>query len=147
MKNFIVSMICLFLISACIHDPYYGYQQVYPNYPSYGHQQSYPNYPSYGHQQSYPNYPSYGHQQSYPNVVAQLPTVVMYSTKTCSYCQQARAYFASRGIRYTEYDVNETEEGRRFNRNNNYGVPIIFICGQRMEGWSNGVFESFYARC
>jgi len=45
-KNFIIFLAGLLLISACIHDPHYGYQQIYPSYPNYGHQRAYPNYPN-----------------------------------------------------------------------------------------------------
>lgn len=86
----------------------------------------------------------------YPNIAprtVQPPAVLMYSTQSCGLCQQARAYFASRGIFYVEYDIYETEEGRRFDSIDNSGVPVIFICGQRMDGWGIRSFEAFYARC
>lgn len=63
--------------------------------------------------------------------------VKMEATQTCGYCQQARNYFRQRNIQYEEIDVSGQEKS----------VPIIHVCGQTMQGWSQSRFEHLYRAC
>jgi|WetSurMetagenome_2_1015567.scaffolds.fasta_scaffold57302_2 glutaredoxin len=63
--------------------------------------------------------------------------VFMLATPYCGYCKQARYYFRQRGIAWQEKDVSKQ----------NIAVPVIFVCGQRMEGWSEGGFEYYLQHC
>lgn len=65
--------------------------------------------------------------------------VVLYSTKRCGYCKQARRFLNSKNIGYTEYDVETSAKGKRdFKTLNGRGVPIILVGDQRMNGYSEG---------
>ena len=37
----------------------------------------------------------------------------MYGTTWCSYCKKARSYFGANEIQYKEYDVENSEKGKR----------------------------------
>jgi glutaredoxin len=63
--------------------------------------------------------------------------VVMYSTTWCAICRQARAYMISKGIPFTEHDVEKSEIGRTaYKKMKGTGVPIILVGDQRMNGFS-----------
>lgn len=69
--------------------------------------------------------------------------VTMFSTSWCGYCKQARAYFASKGIPYTDIDVEKSDDGRRrYKELGGGGVPIILVGNRMMQGFSAGAFEA-----
>jgi glutaredoxin len=69
--------------------------------------------------------------------------VVMYSTRWCPYCRNARAYFERHKIAYVEYDIEASPENRaRFEARNGRGVPLIFVGDKRMQGFSAPSFEA-----
>ncbi len=71
--------------------------------------------------------------------------VVMYSTTWCGFCRKARAYFDAKGIRYTDYDIENSRKGRMdYKRLKGAGVPIIIIGKERMDGFSQARFEKLY---
>jgi glutaredoxin len=72
--------------------------------------------------------------------------VVMYSTKRCGYCKQARQYFKRNAIPYMEYDVETSQKGQRdYKKMGGTGVPIIMLGQRRMNGFSEAGFREFYA--
>lgn len=129
MKIFAAILGCAFLLTACLPQSRLGWRQTYQPVPQ---QQSY--------QQAY----NYGGYSPAPRKAVE---VIMYTTKSCGYCQDARAYLNAQGIQYTDYDIHETEQGKQFSESNSSGVPVLFICGQRMNGWGEGYFQSFYTKC
>jgi glutaredoxin len=69
--------------------------------------------------------------------------VVLYSAVWCKYCRQAKAYFAQRGLRYEERDVEASAGARReYDQLGGRGVPVILVGRQRMDGYSEGRLES-----
>ncbi len=73
------------------------------------------------------------------------PKIVMYSAQWCGVCKQARAYFKKNRIRYKEYDIDKSEEGRtRYRKLNGRGVPIIMVGKSRMNGFSPAYFDQLY---
>jgi glutaredoxin len=69
--------------------------------------------------------------------------VTMFSTVWCGYCKKARAYFASKGIAFAEFDVEKSDEGRRrYEELGGGGVPIILVGNRMLQGFSEGAFES-----
>jgi glutaredoxin len=65
--------------------------------------------------------------------------VVIYTTSRCGYCKKAKAWFNSKAIPYTEYDVENTNKGRRdYKKLAGRGVPIILVGDQRLNGFSKG---------
>jgi len=68
--------------------------------------------------------------------------VTMYTTDWCGVCKRARGYFASKGIAYTEIDVEKSDAGRRdFEALGGRGVPLILVGGKAMNGFSPEGFE------
>ncbi|WP_295430150.1 DUF4124 domain-containing protein [uncultured Thiodictyon sp.] len=71
--------------------------------------------------------------------------VVMYATAWCGYCKQARRYFNTHGVAYSEYDVEQdAAAGREFKRLGGHGVPLILVGEARLQGFSEGGFEQLY---
>ena len=72
------------------------------------------------------------------------PEVELYTTSWCGYCGKARAYFRSRGISFTEYDVERDQSAARRKRSLDPrgGVPFAVVNGQPIHGYS----PSGYAR-
>jgi glutaredoxin len=74
-------------------------------------------------------------------------TVVMYGTRWCGYCAQTRRYFAEHGIRYTEHDIESSEEGRRaYDALGVQGIPVVVIDGTVLQGYSAENMDILFAR-
>jgi len=69
-------------------------------------------------------------------------TVTLYSAVWCKYCQQAKAFFARRGVRYAERDVDTADARGEYDRLGARGVPVILVGRQRMDGFDQGRLES-----
>ena len=70
------------------------------------------------------------------------PDVIMLGAWWCSYCYQARRYFERNEIRYCEYDVERSDEGRKIYEDiNGMGVPIILIGDQRLNGYDENTLD------
>lgn len=71
--------------------------------------------------------------------------VVLYGTSWCGYCKKARAYFRSRNIPFTDLDVeNDAGAKVQFNALGGRGVPVILVGDNRINGFSESVFDGFY---
>lgn len=71
--------------------------------------------------------------------------VLMYGADWCGYCKQARSYFTSHGVPFSEYDVEkDAAAGREFKRLGGNGVPLILVGEQRLQGFSAAGFERLY---
>lgn len=65
------------------------------------------------------------------------PRVVMYSTSWCGYCAQARTLFRTRGIEYTEYDIEQSAQARAAHRElGGRGVPLILVGFEALRGFN-----------
>ena len=67
------------------------------------------------------------------------PAVVMYATGWCPYCQRARALLTSKGVAFTEIDV-EAVDGARAEmreRSGRTSVPQIFIGDRHIGGFDD----------
>ncbi len=72
--------------------------------------------------------------------------VILYSTSWCGVCKRAKSYMNQNGIRYTEYDIEKTEKGRRdYTAMNGKGVPILLVGDRRMNGFSAQKLEAMLA--
>jgi glutaredoxin/predicted RNA-binding Zn-ribbon protein involved in translation (DUF1610 family) len=68
-----------------------------------------------------------------PGAVAE---VEIYTTSYCGTCKIAKAYMRRHGIAYTEHDVEaDIDRRREFYDRGGKGTPLIFVRGQRMEGF------------
>jgi len=71
--------------------------------------------------------------------------VILYSTTWCGYCKKARNYFAANNIPYTEYDIENSEKGKRdYKKLGAKGVPVILVGKKRLNGFSEAAFKRIY---
>jgi glutaredoxin len=71
------------------------------------------------------------------------PQVELYTTSWCPYCRQARNFFQSRRIPFTEFDVEKDKEAalRKRQLDPREGVPLAVINGQRIHGFSEAAYK------
>jgi glutaredoxin 3 len=65
--------------------------------------------------------------------------VVMYTTSWCPYCTRARQLFDSKGVPYTEIDVDAVEGAREEmqRRSGRTSVPQIFVGERHLGGYDD----------
>ena len=70
--------------------------------------------------------------------------VKIYTTPTCGYCHQAKAFLQERGVPFTEFDVSRDREAARemVNLTGQMGVPVIVIDGSVVIGFDRPKLES-----
>jgi glutaredoxin 3 len=70
------------------------------------------------------------------------PQIVMYTKSWCPYCERARALLKSKGVAFTEIDIESQPEQREemVRRSGRRTVPQIFI-GIRHIGGSDDIHE------
>ena len=67
-------------------------------------------------------------------------SVTIYSTPTCHFCQEAKAFFAEKGVQYTNYDVS-TDAAKReemIHMTGQLGVPVIVVDNDILIGFNRG---------
>ena len=66
-----------------------------------------------------------------------MPQVTIYTTPTCTYCTQAKAYFRRKGVQYVEKDVSQDRQAafEMIRRTGQQGVPVITIGGETIVGF------------
>ena len=63
--------------------------------------------------------------------------VVLYATDWCGYCKQTRRFLDSKGIPYTEFDIEKSGEGRKaYEALGGRGIPLIDVNGTLIRGFS-----------
>jgi len=65
------------------------------------------------------------------------PHVIVFSTPTCTYCNAAKKYFRSQGIKFRDVDVSRDPAAARdmVRRSHQQGVPVIDIGGKIIVGF------------
>jgi glutaredoxin 3 len=65
------------------------------------------------------------------------PTVIMFSTPTCSFCKTAKRYFQEKKVRFREIDVSRDEKAARDmqRKTGQQGVPVILINNRPIVGF------------
>ncbi|HXC58945.1 MAG TPA: glutaredoxin 3 [Steroidobacteraceae bacterium] len=65
--------------------------------------------------------------------------VVMYTTDWCPYCSRARRLFETKGVAFTDIDVDTTEGARAEmqKRSGRTSVPQIFIGARHLGGYDD----------
>jgi glutaredoxin 3 len=65
------------------------------------------------------------------------PKVIVFSTPTCSFCNQAKRYFREKSIRFTDVDVSRDQSATRdiLRRTGQMGVPVILINNKPIVGF------------
>ena len=58
--------------------------------------------------------------------------VDIYTSPTCGYCHQAKAFLSERGVKFTEYDISRdrTAADEIVRLTGQMGVPVIVVDGQ-----------------
>ena len=71
------------------------------------------------------------------------PEVILYGTSWCPYCVKARDFFRSRGIDFTDYDIEKDKEAalRKKQLDTKGGVPFVIINGRSISGFSASAYE------
>jgi glutaredoxin-like YruB-family protein len=66
-----------------------------------------------------------------------MPTVIIYSTSTCPYCQMAKMFLKQHNIAYTERNVAEDMQAQKemIEKSKQMGVPVIDIDGEIVIGF------------
>ena len=63
--------------------------------------------------------------------------VVLYATDWCGYCKRTRRFLDSKGIRYTEFDIEKDAAGRKaYEALGGRGIPLIDVNGTLIRGFS-----------
>ena len=64
--------------------------------------------------------------------------VIMFTTPTCSHCNNAKRYLRSKGIRFRDVDVSRDQAAARdmVRRSGQQGVPVIDINGRIVVGFN-----------
>lgn len=83
-----------------------------------------------------------------PVAVADRSEIIeIYTTSFCGECKRAKAWLDRRDIDYVERDVERDIDLRReFYARGGKGTPLIFVYGERMDGFDSRRFEQLYAR-
>jgi glutaredoxin len=71
------------------------------------------------------------------------PSVELYTTSWCSYCKKAKAFFRSKGIAFTEYNIDKDKAAQKRMRSltKSKAVPFAVINGQQIQGYSASAYE------
>lgn len=74
--------------------------------------------------------------------------VALYTTPTCPYCHQARAFLSARGVRFTEHDVSADRAAadEMIKRSGQMGVPVITVGDQVVVGFDRAHLERLLAQ-
>ncbi len=71
------------------------------------------------------------------------PSVELYVTSWCTYCHKAKAFFRSRGIEFTEYNIEKDKAAaqRMLSHTKSRAVPFAIINGRIVQGYSIAAYE------
>ncbi len=73
-------------------------------------------------------------------------SATLFSATWCGYCTQAKAYMRAKGIGYREVDIDTPDGGRAyFEAGGERGVPLLMADGRRIQGFSAGAYDNFFA--
>ncbi len=72
------------------------------------------------------------------------PTISIYSTPTCVYCNMAKTFFKANNIAYTEYNVASDLAKRKemIDKTGQMGVPVIDAKGEVIVGFDEPKLKS-----
>ncbi len=68
-----------------------------------------------------------------------MPTITMYSTTWCTYCNAAKAFFKQKQLAFQEFDLTNDDAGREalVARTGRTSVPQIFIGEHHVGGYDD----------
>ena len=76
------------------------------------------------------------------------PKVELYTTSWCPWCKKAKAFFRSKGIVFTEYDIEKDKEAarRKMQIDRQQGVPFAVINGEGIHGYNVKAYKDALAQ-
>ena len=67
------------------------------------------------------------------------PQLVLYTTRGCAHCRQAKRFLRSRHLPFIEYDIGQSRRAwNQFQRHGGRGVPLILVAGRPLQGFEPG---------
>ena len=77
-------------------------------------------------------------QPKTPHAKTAAPSVDLYTTASCPYCEEARSFMRANGVSFREYDVeNDGAAYERYRSQGGRGVPFAIIGGAAVSGYSS----------
>ena len=75
-------------------------------------------------------------------------SVAVYTTPTCGFCHQVKAYLNQRGVPFTEYDVSRDPQAatEMVRLSGQRGVPVVTIDGQVVVGFNRPLIDQLLAQ-
>lgn len=73
------------------------------------------------------------------------PAVTLYMTPSCGYCARARQLLDSRGIQYTERDIEDPVVAAEWRALGGQGVPLLIVGQTRVQGFDQARIEAALA--
>ena len=75
-------------------------------------------------------------------------SVVVYTTPTCGFCHQVRAYLHQRGVPFTEHDVSRDRQAaaEMVRLSGQRGVPVVLVDGQVVVGFNRPLIDQLLAQ-
>jgi glutaredoxin 3 len=71
------------------------------------------------------------------------PSVTIYTTPTCGYCQMLKRYLQQKGVRYVEKDVSRdaAAAAEMTGKSRQSGVPVTIINGRAIVGFNKNAIN------
>jgi glutaredoxin len=77
-----------------------------------------------------------------PIAVADGVSIILYATSWCGYCKKTRELFRSRGVPFTEFDIERSAAAQaQFEKLGGQGVPVVVINGTVIHGYDRAAME------
>ena len=75
-------------------------------------------------------------------------SVVLYTTPTCGYCHQLKAYLHQRGVSFQEHDVSvdRAAAAEMVRLSGQQGVPVSLVDGEVVVGFNRPLIDQLLAR-
>lgn len=75
-------------------------------------------------------------------------SIVVYTTPTCGYCHQVKAYLNQRGMPFIEYDVSRDQHAamEMVHLTGQQGVPVTLVDGQPVIGFDRPLIDQLLAQ-
>jgi len=75
-------------------------------------------------------------------------SVVVYTTPTCGFCHQVKAYLNQRGVPFAEYDVSRDPQSaaEMVRLSGQRGVPVVTVDGQVVVGFNRPLIDQLLAQ-
>jgi glutaredoxin 3 len=75
-------------------------------------------------------------------------SVIVYTTPTCGFCHQVKAYLRQQGVPFAEHDVSQDPQAaaEMVRLSGQRGVPVVLIDGQVVVGFNRPLIDQLLAQ-